>query len=666
MTILRWCRLGAAWALACAMAGAAAQPAPLPPEAFYRPPALSDASLSPSGRHLAVLVGAPGLRVGLAIIDVQNPASSKLLARFDDADVDDPRWVGDDWLVFTIADRLRGGGNQRFAPGLFAVRRDSEGAYRRLIDPSMSRLAERQIGGTQPLDATHELLHIPRDGSTDIIVGRHVWSADGQPVALQPMRLNVATGQTRNLAAGAPPGSLRWMFDAAGEPRVAMVLDAGRRRLYWRGPAADWKLIDDAPALEVPFIPAFLDGPEGLLVTVSEGEAGYAVLRRFDFATGKPAREPLVRTPGWDFSGALIAEATGGRALGVQLRTDAETTVWFSERLRKAQAAVDARLPGHVNRLRCRRCEQDDAVFLVYSYSDTDPGRYALYRPDGDRWDPLGVVNAAITPNRMARLDLHKVKARDGLELPVWVTVPRGPKPATPRPAVLLVHGGPWVRGVYWRFNPEAQFLASRGYVVVEPEFRGSTGYGDRHFRAGFREWGLKMQDDLLDAVKWAADQGLVDPKRVCIAGGSYGGYAALMALARDPGVFRCGVSIVGLTDPRLMFKWSARSDISEFARGYSYPTLIGDPEKDAEALARANPLLRAAEIKAPVLLAYGAQDRRVLPENGTRMRDALQAAGNPPEWVLYPDEGHGWYRYENQVDFAGRLERFLAKHLQP
>ena len=224
----------------------------------------------------------------------------------------------------------------------------------------------------------------------------------------------------------------------------------------------------------------------------------------------------------------------------------------------------------------------------------------------------------------------------------------------------------PWMRGRSWQWNPMPQFLASRGYVVIEPEFRGSTGFGARHFRAGWKQWGQAMQDDLVDALAWAVREGHADGKRVCIAGGSYGGYAVLMGLARHGEQFRCGAAWSSVTDPRLLFKWRRDSAVGSEDREYSYPLLIGDPVADAAMLDANTPVLLAARIKTPVFLAHGGADERVPLVHGERMRDALVAAGRPAEWVVYSDEGHGWLKLETRLDFAKRLEAFLARHLGP
>jgi dipeptidyl aminopeptidase/acylaminoacyl peptidase len=224
------------------------------------------------------------------------------------------------------------------------------------------------------------------------------------------------------------------------------------------------------------------------------------------------------------------------------------------------------------------------------------------------------------------------------------------------------------VRIGYWRWEAMRQFLASRGYVVIEPEFRGSTGYGSAHYRAGFKQWGQAMQDDVADALLWAQKDGWASD-RACIAGASYGGYSTLMGLVRHPELYRCGAAWVAVTDPFLFLEgsWRVEDDISGGARRYALKDMVGDPKAD-EAMLKANsPVEQAARITAPLLLAFGEEDLRVPLAHGRRLRSALERAGRPPEvWVTYPEEGHGWRKLENEIDFAQRLERFFAKHLQP
>jgi len=321
-------------------------------------------------------------------------------------------------------------------------------------------------------------------------------------------------------------------------------------------------------------------------------------------------------------------------------------------------------MPGLVNNIECKRCLQTRQV-LVASYSDRVPTVYSLFDRETGKLANVARSRPWVDPKQMGTRDTARFAARDGLLIPVTVTRPPGATEGdAPRPAVVLIHGGPFVRGVTWGWSEQAQFLASRGYVVLEPEFRGSTGYGAKHFRAGFKQWGLAMQDDIADTAKWAVDQKIVDPKRVCLMGASYGGYATLMGLIRHPDQFRCGVNWVGVTDIDLMYSitWSDSSDVY---KKYGMPVLVADRVADAEQIKATSPVRQAARLKQPLLMAYGGQDKRVPIEHGLKMREALRATNPKVEWVAYRTEGHGWSLFETEVDFWTRVERFLDVNLK-
>lgn len=652
----------AAWFGGAAHASADAPSAPPPAQSFFRHADINAAELSPSGRWLAITTGANGVRMGLVVVDLEHKVPPAVVGQFGDADVRSLDWVNDDWLVFNVVDLKSGLGDQRFNGGLFSVRRDGRD-FRRLVRPHRNFVQSERVVGHPPLEYNHVLLSVPDTGGDEVIVGEFSWDARGDLNRIHPIRLNVTTGRSSPIAAGAPDRVRRWLFDPRGEARVAMRYSRGEEEIFWRGPGeTTWRLLIRQSEVAGTFQPVSVDAAGQLFVTTI-GPRGEAVLARFDFAADAPEPEPLVSAPGFDFRGSLITDRTAPRALGVRVNTDAESTVWFDPHLKKVQVIADARFPGRVNQLSCHACTPGSNV-LVYSHSDQDPGGYWIYRAGGDAWESVGKRRPDIDPKRMAQLDLHRIKSRDGHDLPVWVTVPPG-KAATPRPAVVLVHGGPWVRGGYWGWDADAQFLASRGYVVIEPEFRGSLGYGFAHFQRGWKQWGTTMQDDVADALQWAVAKGLVDGKRACIAGASYGGYATLMSLVRHPDLYRCGVAWVAVSDPRLLMADVWRSDIPPEARRYSLPEMIGDPEKDSELLKAATPSERVREIRAPLLMAFGREDRRVPLEHGTRMRDAMRAAGQAPEWIVYDDEAHGWLKVENRIDFWQRVELFLDKHLR-
>jgi dipeptidyl aminopeptidase/acylaminoacyl peptidase len=351
--------------------------------------------------------------------------------------------------------------------------------------------------------------------------------------------------------------------------------------------------------------------------------------------------------------------------MGIHFSGDRRQTYWLDAALQRIQRGVDAALPaGRTNRLYCGRCESTRFI-VVRSSSDRQPGEYLLFDRSNSQLQSIGFARPWIDESLQGRRSFHRIAASDGLQIPVYVTHPAGAKPDQWLPSVLLVHGGPWVRGADLGWEAEAQFLASRGYRVLEPEFRGSEGYGWRHFRAGWKQWGSAMQDDLADTVRWAVKQGLTDPTKVCIVGASYGGYAALMGPISHPGTYRCAASFAGVTDLNLMYSinWS---DFSEDYKRYGMPLLVGDQVKDAVALERASPLKRAAEIKVPVLVAHGGEDRRVPIEHERKFVAAARDAGVDIEVHLYPNEGHGFFEPVNHTDYYGHLERFLAKALKP
>ncbi len=270
-----------------------------------------------------------------------------------------------------------------------------------------------------------------------------------------------------------------------------------------------------------------------------------------------------------------------------------------------------------------------------------------------------------IRPAEMGSRKLAHYAARDGRDIPVWLTLPPGGKDHK-LPMVVLVHGGPFMRGGSWNWNADDQFLATRGYAVLEPEFRGSVGFGDAHFRAGWKQWGLKMQDDVADGTRWAIAQGTADARRICIAGASYGGYATLMGLINDPELYRCGVDWVGVTDIDLLYDsgWRYASDLPQGWKQYGMPVLIGDRVKDAAQLQATSPLRQAARVTQPLLLAYGGADVRVPITHGLKFYDAVKAGNPNVEWIEYPEEGHGWALPKNRIDFWRRVEKFLDKNI--
>lgn len=301
----------------------------------------------------------------------------------------------------------------------------------------------------------------------------------------------------------------------------------------------------------------------------------------------------------------------------------------------------------------------DDGKQLLFSVaSDRDPGSYYLYDKVSNKANLLFSTKEAIDPDQMAERRAVSFTARDGLQLFGYLTMPKHAD-KTKLPLVLIPHGGPHGVSDQWFFDDDAQFLASRGYAVLQVNFRGSGSRGINFEEAGYRQWGAKIQDDLIDGVKWAVAQGEVDATRVCTYGASFGGYSALMLAAREPDMFKCAVGYAGVYDLKLMLTGDrARSNKRTLNW---YKKFIGE---DKDELDRFSPVTLAGKIKAPVLLVHGKKDKVAPVEHAQLMRAALIKAGRPPEWMVAPTEGHGFYDTANVTAFYEKLEAFLARHI--
>jgi dipeptidyl aminopeptidase/acylaminoacyl peptidase len=650
-----------------APAARAADTAATPVADFFRRPVMSDLALSPDGKHIAMLMQGPEERTVLAVADIATPTRRVGVARFDDADVRSFHWVNNQRLVFDAMDFQSPLGEQFYA-GLYAVDVDG-GNFMWLVGRGFAQESESHVA-VRPLRFNHRLFKTLRDGSPDVVVERFHFRRRHEAGSTTLFRLNTETRALTPLVDDEPANASGWVLDRRLVARAVMSIDSeGVAKVLWRDAAkAPWRELDrfdvfDARAGSI--TPKAIDGDGRLLVTALRSDAERtSALYRYDADKRALEGPPLLALKGYDFAGEVLFDASTPQPIGFGFVSDAVGVAWVDAGMQALQQRADTLLPATVNIIQCSQCLSARHV-IVTAWSDRQSPLYFLLDRETPGRDGLTLIGAAmpwLDTARMARQDLAQITARDGLKFAAYLTKPAG---KGPWPTVMLVHGGPFSRASSWGWNRDAQFLASRGYLVVEPDFRGSTGYGDRLFRAGWKQWGLAMQDDVTDATRWAIAQGLADPKRIAIAGASYGGYATMMGLVKEPDLYRAGINWVGVTDIGLMYSidWS---DLSDVWQRYGMPRLVGDPDKDGAQLDATSPLKRAREITKPVLMAYGTKDRRVPLPHGTRMRDALEEAGRVEvEWVTYEDEGHGFLLLKNEVDFWQRVERFLAKHLK-
>jgi len=466
--------------------------------------------------------------------------------------------------------------------------------------------------------------------------------------------LELASGELTKVTEN--PGYIGFCADTRFEVRAAVEPhpDGGMSVVVRDGPDAPWRRIltvgqEDSLGL-APL--AFSEDGTRLLVLSSAG-ANTTRLLWLDCADG--SESVVVEDPEYDVTGLRLHPDTN------------EPQIAFVTRERMDYVVLDPAVRGDLDRLRALEPgdlsldghDDADRVWLAGYTADDGPVRYHAYDRETGTTTFLFEHQPALSAYELAPMEPFRFTARDGLPIHGYLTFPPG-VPRTALPAVLNVHGGPWARET-WGFDPEAQWLANRGYLCIQVDFRGSTGYGKRFLNAGDREWGAKMHDDLLDAVAHVVDEGSADPGRIAIYGGSYGGYAALVGAAFTPDIFRCAVDIVGPSNLNTLIE-SIPPYWAPFLA--QFHTRVGNPETEADFLWERSPLSRVDDIRIPLLIAQGANDPRVKQAESEQIVAALREKGIPHEYLLFEDEGHGFAKPENRLRFYAAAERFLAEHL--
>ena len=469
-------------------------------------------------------------------------------------------------------------------------------------------------------------------------------------------RTNVVTG-AETLIAQNPGNITGWLTDHDGKLRAATTTDGVNVTLLYRDNETD------------PFRP---------IVTTSFKESLRPLMFTFDnkrlFVASNRGRD---KTGVFEFDpatakeGRIIAEhqvVDVGRLSYSRKRkvlTAAVYTTWKTERKfldAEAEAmyrAVEKELPGY--EISFTSANKAEDKYIVASFSDKTRGKRYLYDKGTNKLTFLADVSPWLPEAELADMKPVSYKSRDGLTIHGYLTLPKGVA-AKNLAVVVNPHGGPWARDA-WGFNPEVQMLANRGYAVFQMNFRGSTGYGRKFWESSFKQWGLKMQDDITDGVNWLISEGIADRKKIAIYGGSYGGYATLAAITSTPDLYAAAVSYVGVSN-----LFTFLNTIPPYWKPYleMLHEMVGHPEKDKELLAANSPVMQAHRIRTPLLVAQGAKDPRVNKAESDQMVDALKKRGVKVEYMVKENEGHGFANEENRFEFYGAMENFLAKHLRP
>ncbi len=493
---------------------------------------------------------------------------------------------------------------------------------------------------------------IPRSRNGRLFIAAHAW--EGKHSLLYDVDSRSAV---RSLVADLPLPDLSFVIQNNGVPRFAYGADDSAERVLMRydDDGKRWRKAD--AQLGQRYAPMSFSADDSTLYVSYSPDGGPYELIRERIADGK--RTTLFK----DQTGSVatvLYDAKLGEPFAVTTAIGRPRTFYVDDASPEARLHKDlsAQFPDH--KLSFVDFSDDGTVLLFGVASDRDPDSYYLLDRKTMQASPLFSSLETIDPEKMAPRRPISFKARDGLELHGYLTMPAH-APGARVPMVLVPHGGPFGITDTWQYHNDAQFLASRGYAVLQVNFRGSGGRGNNFMEAGYREWSGKIQDDLVDGVRWAVSQGEIDGKRMCVYGASFGGYSALMLAAREPALFKCAVGYIGVYDLTLLAK-PENNRLDDVRAAYLGKTL----GVDKAALERASPVTLAQNITAPVLLVHGGKDKRAPVAHAEAMRAALVKAGHPPEWFLAPNEGHGFYDTKNVTEFYQRLEAFLDKHIGP
>jgi dipeptidyl aminopeptidase/acylaminoacyl peptidase len=630
--------LGAASALA---QGSNTQPPIIDRELFFGNPEISGSQISPDGQFISFLKPYKDTR-NIWVKRTGDPFSAaKLITNDTKRPVTSYFWSRDGKYILFVQDQ---GGDENY--NVYAV------------NPADGPAAGQEVPMARNLTAAKgvraAIYSVPRNEPDTIYVGLN----DRDKSWHDLYRVKISTGE-RTLMRQNTERIAGWFFDNKGQLRLAVrTTDKGDTEIL---------RVDDKGFTQVYSCNVFetcgpvryhKDNARIYMITNKGDQSDLTHLVLFDPNTGKDElveSDPLNRV---DFGGAEFSNLTD--ELIATVYTDSRTRIYWKDKAYESDyKLLESKLPG--KEIDLGSSTRDERVMLIAAGSDTEPGERYLFDRDTKKLTLQYRVFEKLPREQLASMKAISYKSSDGLEIPAFLTLPKGVAPKN-LPLIVFPHGGPWARDS-WGYNIFAQFWANRGYAVLLPNFRSSTGYGKKFLNAGNNEWGQKMQDDLTWGVKYLIAQGIADPKRVGIMGGSYGGYATLAGLAFTPDLYAAGVSYVGPSNLLTLLKslppyWEAGRII--------FHTRMGNPNtpEGRAQLEHQSPLNSADKIKAPLLVIQGANDPRVNKAESDQIVVALRDRGFPVEYIVAPDEGHGFARPVNNMAMIATAEKFFAKHL--
>jgi len=606
---------------------------------FIRFPKYRTIKISPDGRHIAANFQ-EGSQVKLVIIEM---GSNKVRGTYefgDNRQIGNFYWANPRRVLMEVTE-VKGNLDKRAKPSmLFAGNVDGKKRKWLVSQGDSKGVNHFGYGG---------IIDLLEDEPNHIIIA--LYKQGG--VKLQ--KLDIRNGRMKYI--GGPNEEVHFVaLDRDHKPRFALrgEEDGSLTLLMRHGDGNDWRPFHLEGETERPRAePLGFSRDNRLFYFLSNHEFPEMSLYRLSMDTHQ--LELLYHNKRVDILGGIYSRE--GDLLGVSLMPDTPAVFWVDRKHPETvmRRNLLASFPGSAVSLTSYTRDSGQAVLRVAS--DTNPGVFYLFDMQENKAQFLAEAFPWLDEKDMAVMEPVRLEARDGLELHGYLTRPKGKEKNLP--LVVNPHGGPHGPRDMWGFNPEVQFLANRGYAVLQVNFRGSGGYGVDFERAGYKRWGTDMQNDLTDAVRWAIEQGIADPERICIYGGSYGGYAALMSPIREPDLYKCAIGYVGVYDLPLMKK---AGDIPKSRSGRIFlDRVLPDTLEEQKSQ---SPAYNVERLKAALFIAHGERDQRVPMAQGLSLKKALDAAGKPYIW-MQRDEGHGYFQQKNRHDFYSQMEAFFAEHLK-
>ncbi|MDO6566951.1 prolyl oligopeptidase family serine peptidase [Alteromonas sp. 1_MG-2023] len=636
----------------------------LPLEYFIKHGDYLDLQLSPDGQHLAARVRADN-KVILAILSTSDMKVVGGVRPNNNDFIHTVTWVTNERLVFEYAEKYSSFDMPVPTGELYAINYDGSGRKMLYGYRASDARSDSRISNKEDDRASQQVISLLESDDKYILISEYPWDKKGNTYydnRIKPAiisKLNVMTGKKRKI------GILPYQRSSALATKNGQVIfmkwqdeEGDYHAAYRDDNESEWKNLEDVFNVDRNLIPRGLSEDEKFVyMSGFTGEEGIYTYFKLDLSTGQYVE--IFEPHDTDIE-QIVRDNNGLPAVGITYPGKSEYVYAKEEtRTSKLHKMLASAFEGQTVTIASHT--RDWKTLLVHVRSDVNPGEYYLFDSESLAARFIWANSSWIDPRLLATMKPVSVEVADGESINGYLTLPKQQSDAKP-PLVVMIHGGPHQTGTrdFWDYNNETQLLASRGYAVLQMNFRGSDGYGERYKKLGYREWGGKMIDDINDSVKWAIEQNYVDGDNVCAYGASYGGYAALMSAVKEPDLYKCTIGYVGIYDLQYMF---TESDIPNNWGGEAYlERVLGNDKAQLKAY---SPIYHADKIKAKVMLIHGSEDRRVPEINSEALSKALIKLGNPPVYLQYSQAGHGVFDEEDRRELYQGLIEFLDENLK-